>query len=107
LGPGSIRMFGEHRGSLKGSSPKHIDLVHSSQFSMLLLIDFGPGAIRTFRDHRGSLTGTSAKIINLVHFGQFSILLLTDFGSRVDPDVWGTPGFAYEDLAKTRRFRPF
>jgi hypothetical protein len=35
------------------------------------------------------------------------MLVLTDFGSRVDPDVWGTPGLAYEDLAKTRRFGPF
>jgi hypothetical protein len=35
------------------------------------------------------------------------MVLLTDFGSRVDPDVWETPGFAYEDLAKTRRFGPF
>jgi hypothetical protein len=35
------------------------------------------------------------------------MVLLTDFGSRVDPDVCGTPGFAYEDLAKTRRFGPF
>jgi hypothetical protein len=33
--------------------------------------------------------------------------LLTDFGSRVDPDVWGTPGFAYGDLGKTHRFGPF
>jgi hypothetical protein len=35
------------------------------------------------------------------------MVLLTDFGTRVDPDVWGTPGFAYEDLAKTHRFVPF
>jgi hypothetical protein len=35
------------------------------------------------------------------------MVLLTDFGSRVDPDVWGTPGSFYEDLAKTRRFGPF
>ena len=32
------------------------------------------------------------------------MVLLTDFGSRVDPDIWGTPGFAYGDLAKTHRF---
>jgi hypothetical protein len=35
------------------------------------------------------------------------MVLLTDFGSRGDPDVQGTPGFAYGDLAKTRRFGPF
>jgi hypothetical protein len=32
---------------------------------------------------------------------------LIDFGSRVDPDVWGTPGFANGDLGKTLRFGPF
>jgi hypothetical protein len=74
---------------------------------MLLLVDFGPGAIRTFREHRGPLTGTSPKLADLVHSGQFSMVLLTDFWSRVDPDVWGTPGSAYGDLAKTRRFGPF
>ena len=60
-----------------------------------------------FGEHRGPLTGTSPKLIDLVHSGQFSMVLLTDFGSRVDPDVWGTPAFAYGDLAKTRRFGPF
>jgi hypothetical protein len=35
------------------------------------------------------------------------MVLLVDFGSRVDPDVWGTPGSAYGDLGKTRRFGPF
>jgi hypothetical protein len=35
------------------------------------------------------------------------MVLLTDFGSQVDPEVWGTPGFAYGELAKTRRFGPF
>jgi hypothetical protein len=34
------------------------------------------------------------------------MVLLINFGSRVDPDVWGTPGSAYGDLAKTRRFGP-
>jgi hypothetical protein len=74
---------------------------------MLLLTDFGPGAIRMFREHRGPLTGTSPKLVVLVHSGQCSMVLLTDFGSRLDTDVWGTPGFAYEDLAKTSRFGPF
>jgi hypothetical protein len=35
------------------------------------------------------------------------MVLLTDFRSRIDPDVWGTPGSAYGDLAKILRFRPF
>jgi hypothetical protein len=35
------------------------------------------------------------------------MLLLTDFGSRGDPNVRGTPGSAYGDLAKTRRLGPF
>jgi hypothetical protein len=35
------------------------------------------------------------------------MVLLTDLESRVDPDVWGTPGSAYGDHAKIRRFRPF
>ena len=35
------------------------------------------------------------------------MVLLTDLGSRVDPDFLGTPGSAYGDLAKTRRFGPF
>jgi hypothetical protein len=74
---------------------------------MILLTDFGRGAIRTFKEHRGPLTGTSPKLVDLVHSGQFSMVLLTDFGSRVGPDIWGTPGFAYEDLGKTRRFGPF
>jgi hypothetical protein len=74
---------------------------------MLLLIDFGPGAIPTFGEHQGLLTGTSAKLVDLVHSGQFSMVIVTDFGSRVDPNVWGTPGSAYGDLAKTCRFGPF
>ena len=60
-----------------------------------------------FGEHRGSLTGTSPKLVDLVHSGQFSMVLLTDLGSRVDQDIWGTPGSAYEDLAQTRRFGPF
>jgi hypothetical protein len=35
------------------------------------------------------------------------MVLLTDFGSRVDLDVWGTPGSTYGDLAKIHRFGPF
>jgi hypothetical protein len=35
------------------------------------------------------------------------MVLLTDYGFRVDPDVWETPGSAYGDLARTRRFGPF
>jgi hypothetical protein len=73
---------------------------------MILLPYFGPGAIRTFREHRNPLTETSPKLIDLVHSGQFSMVLLTDYGFRVDPDVWETPGSAYGDLAKTRRFGP-
>jgi hypothetical protein len=60
-----------------------------------------------FGEHRGPLTGTSPKFVDFVHSGQFSMVLLTDFESRVDPDVWGTPGFAHGDLAKTHRFGPF
>jgi hypothetical protein len=67
----------------------------------------GAGSIRTVGEHRGALKGTSTKLVDLVHSGQFSIVLLTDFGSRVDPDVWGTMGFAHGDLAKTHRFGTF
>ena len=74
---------------------------------MLILIVYGPGSIRTFGEHRGQLTGTSQKLADLVHSGEFSMVLLTDFGSRVDPDVRGTPGLVFVDLAKTRRFGPF
>jgi hypothetical protein len=35
------------------------------------------------------------------------MVLVTDFGSRVDLDVWGTPGSTYVDLAKIHRFGPF
>jgi hypothetical protein len=51
--------------------------------------------------------GTSPKLADFVRFSQFSMLLLTDFRSRGDPIVWGTPGSAYGDLAKNRRFGPF
>jgi hypothetical protein len=62
---------------------------------------------RTFGKARGPVTGTSLKLTDFVRFSQFSVLLLTDFGSRGDPIVRGTPGSAYGDLAKTRRFCPF
>jgi hypothetical protein len=35
------------------------------------------------------------------------MLLHTNFGSRGNPNVRGTPGSAYGDVAKTRRFGPF
>jgi hypothetical protein len=60
-----------------------------------------------FGKHQGPLTGTSPKLVDLVHSGHCSRVLVTDFGSRVDPDVWGTPRFAYGDLAETHRFGPF
>jgi hypothetical protein len=147
FGPGVIRTFGEARGPVTGTSPKLGDLVHSYQFSMLLLTDFGswgdpnfqgsPGSaygdlaktrrfcpflpvfcdiiqcflvfvvVRTFGKARGPVTGTPPKLEDFVRFSQFSVLLLTDFGSRGDPIVRGTPGSAYGDLTKNRRFAPF
>jgi hypothetical protein len=67
----------------------------------------GSGSIQMFGKHRGPLTGTSPILVDLVHSGQFSMVLLTDYGFQVDPDVWETPGSAYGDLARTRRFGPF
>jgi hypothetical protein len=63
--------------------------------------------VRTFGEARGPVTGTSTKLADLVHSYQLSMLLLPDFGSRGDPNVRGTPGSAYGDVAKTRRFCPF
>jgi hypothetical protein len=60
--------------------------------------------VRTFGEARGPVTGTSPKLADFVCSSQFSMLLLTDFGSRCDPNVRGTPGSAYGDLAKTSRF---
>ena len=107
FGPGAIQTFREHRGPLTGTSPKLTDMIHSGQFSMVLLTNLGSVLIRTFGEHQGPLMGTSPKFADLVHSGQFSMVLLTDFRSRVNPDVWGTPEFAYVDLAKTHRFGPF
>jgi hypothetical protein len=67
----------------------------------------GSGSIRMFGKYRGPLTGISPILVDFVHSGQCSMVLLTNSGSRVDPDVWGTPGFAYGDLVKARRFGPF
>jgi hypothetical protein len=74
---------------------------------MVLLTDFGPRVIRTFGEHRGPIMGISPKLADLVHFGQFSMVLITDLGPQVYPDFRGTPGSAYRNLAKTRRFGPF
>jgi hypothetical protein len=74
---------------------------------MVLFTDFGFGSNQTFREPGGPLTGISPKLADLVHSSQFSMVLLTDIGSKVDSDVRGTPGSAYGDLAKTRRFGPF
>jgi hypothetical protein len=63
--------------------------------------------VRTFGEAREPVTGTSPKLADFVCSSQFSMLLLTDFGCRGDPNVRGTPGSAYGDLAKTRRFGPF
>jgi hypothetical protein len=63
--------------------------------------------VRTFEEARGPVTGTSLKLADFVCSSQFSMLLLTDFGCRGDPNVRGTPGSAYGDLAKTHRFCPF
>jgi hypothetical protein len=41
FGPGAIRTFREHRGSLTGTSPKLTQLVNSSQFCIVLLTGFG------------------------------------------------------------------
>jgi hypothetical protein len=41
FGPRAIRTFGEHRGPVTGTSPQLTDLVHSVQFSTVLLTYFG------------------------------------------------------------------
>ena len=41
LGPGAVRMFGEPRGPVTGTSSKLVDLIHSDQFSVLLPTNFG------------------------------------------------------------------
>ena len=41
LGLGAVRMFGEPRGPVTGTSSKLVDLIHSDQFSVLLPTNFG------------------------------------------------------------------
>ena len=41
FGSRAIRMFGKLVGPINGTSPKLADLVHSGQFSTLLLTNFG------------------------------------------------------------------
>ena len=90
--PGRSECSGNPRRPVTGTSSKLADLVHSDQFSVLLLALLGPGAIRMFGESRCPVTGTSSKLADLIHSDQFSVLLLTDFGSRGDPSVRETPG---------------
>jgi hypothetical protein len=77
-----MRTFGEPLGPLTGISPKHIDLVHFGQFSMVLITDLGPrvdsNVLGTLRSSYRNL----AKIRRFFPFWRFSIVLLTDFGPR-------------------------
>ena len=49
-----IRRFEDPGGPLMGTSPKHEDLVHSGQFSMLLLTGFGSLSDLNVRETEGS-----------------------------------------------------
>ena len=63
LGTGEIGTFRELRGPVTGTSSNLANLVHSGQFSMLLLTDFG------------SRGGTNILVLR----GQLCVLLLTNF----------------------------
>jgi hypothetical protein len=56
-----VRTFGEARGPVTGTSPKLADLVHSYQFSMLLLTDFGSRGDPIVGRTPGSAFGDLAK----------------------------------------------
>jgi hypothetical protein len=61
VGLGAIRMFGEPRGPVTGTSSKLAYLVHSDQFSMLLLTDFGSRGDPNVRGTPGSGYGDIVK----------------------------------------------
>ena len=60
-GSRAIRMFGKPGGPITGTSPKLADLVHSGQFSLLLLTDFGSHGDLNDRGTPGSDYGDLAQ----------------------------------------------
>ena len=91
LATGEIGTFRELRGPVTGTSSELAYLVHSGQFSMLLLTDFGYLSGTNVRVLRGPVTGTSSNLADLVHFVQFCVLLLTKFkygAIRTFLDLW-------------------
>ena len=107
LGPTVIRTFENPPGPLTGTSPKLKDLVHSVQFSMLLLTDFGSLSDPNLRETRGLVTGTSPKSqiwLIVASFLYYYSLFLVPMAIRM---IRGTPGSGYGDHAKTRTFGSF
>ena len=107
FGPWELQTFGEFRGPVMGTSSKLVDLVHSVQFSMLLLTDSGSRGARNVRGTSGTGYGDLVKTRRFGAPWTVSMLLLIDSGSRGTTNIPRTPGTDYGDLVKTRRFGPF